>query len=77
MFLGMTDSRPTLADLFTAYSRALVAKLQMREFGNWGGGVMERFRQTVAEHETMERDYLDRVSAERSAADQALKDERQ
>lgn len=76
MLAAMTDRRPTLADLLTAYSRALVAKLQMREFGNWGGGVMERFQQTVAEHETMERDYLDRISAERSAADQALKDDR-
>ncbi len=76
MFLPMTDRRPSLADLFTAYSRALVAKLQMREFGNWGGGVMERFRQTVAEHEELEREYLDRVSADRAAADQAGKDER-
>lgn len=52
----MTDRRPSLADLLTAYGRALVAKLQMREFGNWGGGVMERFRQPVAEHEEMERE---------------------
>lgn len=72
----MTEHKPSLSDLLSAYARALIAKVQMREFGNWGGGVMERFRQTVAEHEAMERQYIDRVTADRAAADKAMKEDR-
>lgn len=74
MLESMNERKPTLADLISAYGRALIAKVQMREFSSWGGGVMDGFRKAVAEHETMEREYLDRVSAERAAADKALKE---
>ncbi len=75
MLKSMNERKPTLADLITAYSRALIAKVQMREFSSWGGGVMDRFRSTVAEHEAMEREYLDRVAADRAEQDRKLKEE--
>ena len=74
MLNPMIERKPTLSDLISAYGRALIAKVQMREFATWGGGVMDGFRKAVAEHEAMEREYLDGVAARRAEEDRKLKE---
>lgn len=73
----MADSTPpTLSDLFAAYGRALIAKVQMREFTAWGGGVMDMFRSTVKEHQEMEDRYVESVADKRKAADDYARENR-
>lgn len=57
----MAESTVTLSELLRAYERSLVAKAQLVEFAAWGGGMTAAFKAQVAEHASMEQEYLQRL----------------
>ncbi len=57
--------QPTLEAVLKSYERTLVAKVQLNEFQGWGGSFSGFFRQTIAEHEALERQYIDELQRRR------------
>ncbi|OEO31940.1 hypothetical protein VW23_013935 [Devosia insulae DS-56] len=49
---------PTTHELLSSYHRSLLAKVQLQEFQSWGGGMTDRFRQTIVEHQELENRYV-------------------
>lgn len=56
---------PTLEAVLKSYERTLVAKVQLNEYGGWGGSMIGFFRTTIAEHEALERSYIDELQRRR------------
>lgn len=49
---------PTTHELLSSYHRSIQAKVQLQEFQSWGGGMTDRFRQTIVEHQELEDRYV-------------------
>ena len=49
---------PTTHELLSSYHRSLLAKVQLQEFQSWGGGMTDRFRETIAAHQELENRYV-------------------
>lgn len=57
--------QPTLDQVLKSYERTLVAKVQLNEYQGWGGSFSGVFRSTIAEHEELERRYIDELQRSR------------
>jgi hypothetical protein len=58
-------TKPTLDQVLKSYERTLVAKVQLNEYGGWGGSFMSTFRARIAKHEELERCYIEALQEER------------
>lgn len=54
----MANAPPTFDDLLISYRRALIARIQQREFVGWGPTVEDGLRQTVALHDALEENFI-------------------
>ena len=70
----MPDIDHALSELLHSYERTLIARIQLQEFQSWGGGMLERFRATIVEHQALEARYLEAVLRRRQEADRAAKE---
>ncbi len=69
----MPDIDHALSELLHSYERSLIARIQLQEFQSWGGGMVERFKSTIAEHQALEARYLEAVMRRRPEADAQFK----